>query len=270
MIWILNRDRGQRLSRLIALAGLRRAALLAAGSMIAFSALTLPLSVYAQGPPVTDPNDPRCVDQPESIPEDVFSLKLNTPADMKIGPGSLIGSWYKDETAPNTNPAPTFVLTGPGTNVNLPPSLDSHDLTSVFNAKHKECRHQVNITTTIPATNGGAPYAPGDYKVTLKASDSDENPDVGMVVWAFTVVAPSPSPSPSASPTSGTSGTGTSPTSQVQAAATTGPAMPNTGGGPRPSGPGGVIGTGVLLTLLGAAGLWIARAIRRPRRRDTP
>ena len=118
----------------------------------------------------TRPNDSRCVDIPENIPEDVFSLKVFTSADMKVGPGSLIGSWYKDETAPNRNPAPTFVLTGPGTNVNLSPSLDSHNLTRVFNSKHKERPHQVNITTTIPANaRRGAAAAQGDHQVTRPA-----------------------------------------------------------------------------------------------------
>ena len=270
MLWIPNNDRGRHPRRVIGING-RRLAVLAAGSMIAFGALTLPLSASAQAPPVPTPNDPRCIDKPENIPEDVFFLNVNTPADFIVGPGSAIGSWYSDETNPNTNPAPTFVLTGPGTNVSLPPTLDSHDLTSSFDATHKECRHQVNITTTIPATaSGGGPYAPGNYKVTLTASDSDELPDRGMVVWTFTVAAPPPSPSPSPSPTSGTSGAGTgttgsgsSPTSQVQAAATTGPGLPNTGSGPRSSGPDRVIGAGVLLAMLGAAGLWIARSIRR-------
>jgi hypothetical protein len=263
-MWILNNDPSRRPSRLIALTGLRRAASLAAGSMIAFIALVLPLSAYAQAPPITDPNDARCVDKPENIPEDVFFLNVFTPANGVVGPGSQIGAWYSDETMPNTTQRPTFVLTGPNTNRTLAPvGQEPHNLNA--DARHKECRHQVNITTTIP---GGA-YAPGDYTVTLTAFDGDEAPDKGTHVWTFTVAAPPPPPSPS--PTSGTSpasspgpSSGSSPTSGVQAASTTGPGLPRAGHNAGTSSPEGVIGIGVLLTLVGLVGFAISRRIRRP------
>lgn len=272
VMWTLNNDRSRRPSRLIALTGLRRAASLAAGSMIAFIALVLPLSAYAQAPPITDPNDARCVDKPENIPEDVFFLNVFTPANGVVGPGSQIGAWYSDETMPNTTQVPTFVLTGPNTNRTLAPvGQEPHNLNA--DGRHKECRHQVNITTTIPATPlGGGAYAPGDYTVTLTAFDGDEAPDKGTHVWTFTVAAPPPPPppSPSPSPTSGTSpasspgpSSGSSPTSGVQAASTTGPGLPRAGLGTGTSSPDGVIGIGVLLTLVGLVGFAISRRIRR-------
>lgn len=267
MLWILNNHRGWSPRGLISRTGLRRAA----GSVIALSTLLLlPLAVSAQGPPVTDPNDPRCIDIPENIPENVFFLNVYTPANGVVGPGSLIGAWYSDETMPNTNPPVAFVLTGPNTNMHLTPSQEAFFLNA--DRAHKECRHQVNITTTIPATAaGGVPYAPGDYTVTLTASDSDEAPDKGTHVWTFTVATPPPTPTPSPSPTSGTSPasspgsspTGTSPTGQVQGASTTGPGLPSAGHPAGTSGVDRVIGIGVLVTLFGLLGIAIGRRSRR-------
>jgi hypothetical protein len=276
VMWIVYNDRRWHRSQRMAFTGLRRAASVASGLMIAFSAIMLPLSAHAQGsPPVTDPNnDVRCADKPENIPEDVFFLNVFTPASGVVGPGSAIGAWYSDETMPNTGQgkAPTFVLTGPNTNQLLTASQDP--FSKQANEAHKECRHQVNMTTTIPATaSGGGAYAPGDYTVTLTAYDGDEAPDKGAHVWTFTVAASTPTPSPSPSPTSSTSpasspGSGSSPTSQVQAASTTGPGLPNTGH-TQQSGSERALGTGALLTVLGAAGLAIIRTIRRPGRRSS-
>jgi hypothetical protein len=257
---ILNKDRGRRTSRLIARTGLRRAASLAAGSLIAFSALTLPVTAYAQGPPVTDPHDARCADIPENIPENAFFLNVYTPGTGAVGLGSLIGAWYSDETMPNRDVAPKFVLTGPNTNVNLTPSQEPFNLK--VNEAHKECRHQVNMTTSIPTTaSGGGAYSPGDYTVTLTAFDGDESPDKGVHVWTFTVAVPPPppTPSPNPSPTSGTS-----PASQVQAASTTGPGLPKTGHPAGTSSPDRGIGIGILLTVVGLLGVAISRRIRGP------
>lgn len=272
MLWILNILKGRYGYRLVSPTGLRRAA----GLIIAFSTLLiLPMVVFAQGPPVTDPNnDARCADIPENIPENVFFLNVFTPANGVVGPGSLIGAWYSDETMPNTNPAPIFVLTGPNTNASLTASQEPFSMTA--NERHKECRHQVNMTTTIPATaSGGGAYAPGDYTVTLTAYDGDEAPDKGTHVWRFTVTTPPPTPSPSptaavspasspgSSPGPGPS-SGSSPTGQVQAASTTGPGLPSAG---HPDGNGGldrVIGIGQVLTLVGLVGFAISRRVRRP------
>jgi hypothetical protein len=261
VMWILDRNRGRNTNRLIAPNGLHRAASLAAGSMIAFSAtLILPHSVSAQGPPVTDPNSARCADIPENIAEDVFFLNVYTPATAGVGPGSQVGAWYSDETMPNTNPAPTFVLTGPNTHMNLPPGQDPFN--QKFNEAHKECRHQVNITTTIPAAAaGGGAYAPGDYKLTLTAFDGDESPDKGTHVWIFTVAAPSPSPSPT-SGTSPASSSGSGPASQVQAASTTGPGLPNTGHVAPTSSPPRGIGAAAFASLVGLVVIAISRRIR--------
>jgi hypothetical protein len=260
--------------------GFRRAAWLAVGSMIGLATvMTLTLSAQAAGPPITDPNDSRCqrVD-----PENVFFINLQTPPNgQAVGLGSTIGSWFSDESGLNKNSlSPSlpfhivFQLDGPSGRIDLPPDIsEKFDQSHVFHNgdANKECKIQVNIKSHIPATVNGHPLPAGDYTVTLQAFDDDQTrhpgPDMGTQIWHFSIAAPAPSPSPS--PTSQTSpASQTSPVSQVQAVTTTGPGLPNTGHQAGPSNSDGVT-IGVLLTLVGLAGIAISRWVRRPKPRST-
>ena len=258
--------------------GYRQAAWLAVGMIIGLATMmSLALSAHAAGPPITDRNDSRCR---RVEPENVFFINLLTPPNGQVGPGSVVGSWFSDESGLNKNSLSpglpyhiVFQLTGPSGLINLPPDIsESFNQSSVFNNgnANKECKIQTNIKSTIPSSVNGQPLPAGDYTVTLQAFDNDQTrnpgPDMGTQTWHFTIAAPAPTPSPS--PTSGTSGSGTSPgpsgsaQSQVQAATTTGPGLPNTGHQASTSSSDWVT-IWVLLTLAGLAGVAIRRRSRR-------